>query len=207
MSVEVDYGGMAQLAGAAGHQRDYLGSVHSFVAANCANFGAFTGFLAVFGGQYRSAYADAERSLAQSPHAAQGVADRVRASARTYRERDIAASERMKGLETRVTIGGLPTMGPAGPTGPVGENGPLVTRGDKNVAGGTGVVADLSREGENIFNPHVPVNRWDDGPKSLNPLSPIALLGEIESAVNTTADAASVGDDLDDYRDFEEGRR
>ena len=206
MTIEVNYAGMRELAHAAELQRSYLRSVHSFVAGGCANFGAFSGFMTIFAGQYRTAYTDAETSLAQSPDAAQGMASKIRTTAATFRDKDVAASDRLKAFETKVTYAGLPTVGPAGPVAP-GESGPFVTRGDKNVAGGTGVVADVSREGENLFNPHVPAHAWDDGPKSLNPFSPIALAGEIESAVGTTADAASVGDDLDDYEAFEAGEK
>ena len=206
MTIEVNYAGMRELAHAAEQQRSYLRSVHSFVAGSCANFGAFSGFMTIFAGQYRSAYSDAEASLSQSPEAAQGMASKIRTTAATFHDKDIAASDRMKAFETKITTAGLPTMGPAGPMAPA-DPGPVVSRGDKNIAGGTGVVADVTREGENLFNPHVPAHAWDDGPKSLNPFSPIALAGEIESAVNTTADAASVGDDLEDYEAFEAGEK
>ncbi|GAA2739035.1 hypothetical protein GCM10009867_33530 [Pedococcus aerophilus] len=206
MTIEVNYGGMAELAQAAELQRGYLRSVHSFVTGSCSNFGAFSGFMSIFAGQYRSAYTDAETSLSQSPGAAHGMASKIRTTADNFHQRDIAASDRLKAFETQISVAGLPSIGPGGPMAP-GEHGPWVTREDKNIAGGAGVVIDITREGENLFNPHVPAHAWDDGPKSLNPLSPIALAGEIENAVNTTADAAGVGDDLDDYRDFERGEK
>lgn len=206
MTIEVNYAGMAELAQAAELQRGYLRSVHSFVTGSCANFGAFSGFMTIFAGQYRTAYTDAETSLSDSPGAAQGMASKIRTTADNFHQRDIAASDRLKAFETKISVAGLPSIGPAGPMAP-GEHGPWVTREDKNVAGGAGVLADVAREGENVFNPHVPANAYDTGPKSLNPLSPIALAGEIENAVTTTADAASAGDDVDDYEDFERGDR
>jgi hypothetical protein len=201
----VDYDGMRALAAAGDDQRAYLEGVRSFVRANCSDVGAFSGFMAIFRGSYSDALDSVGVGLDRGPLAADRVAGTVRANARTYRERDIAAATTLAGLQKEVRAVGIPSIGPAQPVGLPGVDGPIVDPGEKYTAGATGTVATVGNEGGRILNPHVPAHPWDDGPKGLNPLSPISLVGEVESGVATTQSGIEAGQDEQDYEEFEEG--
>ena len=204
----VNYDGMRALAAAGDAQRTYLEGVRTFVNGSCSDVGAFSGFMSVFRGSYSDALDSVGVGLHRGPLAAQRVAGTIRANVQTYRERDIATSTVLAGLQTEITNVGLPTIGPAQPVALFpGDGGPIVDPGEKYLSNATGTAVTVGNEGGRLLHPHVPAHPWDDGPKGLNPLSPIALVSEIESGVDTTQSGIEAGEDEQDYEDFENGGR
>ncbi|MBM6399174.1 hypothetical protein [Phycicoccus sonneratiae] len=200
--IEVDYAGMDALATAGADQRRYLRAVKVFVERGCSDVGAFSGFMAIFRGDYTDALSTAQEGLETGPASARRVAHTVRANARTYHDRDIEAADGLRGLELEVRRVGLPTVGLPSPV-PLAGGEPGISKGEKNLAMGTGGLIDVMNEAGKQHFPHVPQNPWDDGPKGLNPLSPIDLIGEGQSTVEIAQSGNDAGNDLDDYRDFE----
>lgn len=201
MAIEVNYEGMHGLRTAVKKNEGYLRDVHTFITDNCNDFGAFTGFLALFKGDYTTAYNNAEGSISKGADSASGIAATIRANVKQYRKDDIESSTRLKKIDVEVQV---PTIAGMDPT----TGNPIVTLGDKNTASATGVASSTAQDVENLENPHVPKHRWDEPPKGLNPLSPINVASEVESMVNTVKDGSDAGEDVDDYEKFEnEGKR
>lgn len=201
MTIEVNYDGMRVLRQSAEHQATYLRSIQSFVNSGCSNTEAFSGFLSLFKGQYSDALSDVKETLQKGPQTADAVATNIRSNVRTYRTRDIQAAADLRGITPEIKAIGLPSFGPAGPMSTTG--GPPVSAGEKHGADGTGAVVTVANEGGRQMMPHIPKNPWDDGPKGLNPLSPISLIGEGQGTVQATQSGIEAGEDIDDYDEFE----
>lgn len=192
--IEVDYAGMRSLKAAADLNADYLEAAHAFVTANCDDAAAFTGFLAVFKGQYQEAYTTAESSLSKGGSSAAAIATTIDGNRRRYRRDDVEASTRLKGITVEVEVPQIPGMTPS--------TDPLVTKTDKNVAGGSGLVEDLD-EGVRDLERENGIGPKHRGPGRGNPLPIISVVGEGESVVQTIQDGSGAVDDERDYDAFE----
>jgi len=198
-NIEVDYAGMRSLKAAADLNAGYLEAAHAFVTDNCDDAAAFTGFLAVFKGQYEEAYATAEKSLSKGGSSATAIATTIDDNRRRYRKDDVESSTLLKGITVDVEVPHIPGMTPS--------TDPLVSRTDKNIANGSGLVEDLDEgvrglERENGIGPR------HRGPGPGNPLPIISVVGEGESVVQTIQDGSGAVDDERDYENFEnEGLR
>jgi len=192
--IEVDYAGMRSLRAAADLNAGYLQAVHAFVTSNCDDAGAFTGFLGVFKAQYQEAYATAEQSLANGQSSATAIATTIDNNRRRYRQDDIEASTRLKGITIEVEVPQIPGMTPG--------TDPLVTRTDKNVASGSGLAEDLD-EGIRGLEREDGIGPRHRGGGPGNPLPIISVIGEGESVAQTIQDGQGAVDDQHDYEHFE----
>ncbi|MEO6019407.1 MAG: hypothetical protein ABIP45_04050 [Knoellia sp.] len=194
MTIEVDLAGMNVLRDAVHKNENYIRDIHGFVSDHCKDFGAFTGFLAVFKGDYEDAYNNAEKSVHDGHKSAKAIRNTIVASRKRYEDADIESSVRLKGIDLHIVLPKIPGM--------TADGGPLVTKTDKNVASGAGLIEDLDegiRELERIGGDG-PQHR---GPGKGSPFPIIGLLGETESTVDITKDGMAANDDIDDYNDFE----
>ncbi|MDT0214625.1 hypothetical protein Q9R29_12080 [Rothia sp. ARF10] len=192
--IEVDYAGMRSLKAAADLNAGYLEAAHAFVTENCDNAAAFTGFLALFKGQYEEAYTTAEGSMAKGGTSARAIATTIADNRRRYREDDVKASTLLKGITIDVEVPQIPGMTPG--------TEPLVTKTDKNISNGSGIVEDLDEGVRDLEREHgIGPKHRGGGPG--NPLPIISVVGEGESVVQTIQDGQGAVDDERDYDDFE----
>ncbi|KRE43597.1 hypothetical protein [Knoellia sp. Soil729] len=192
--IEVDYAGMRSLRAAAALNAGYLEAAHSFVTGHCDDAAAFTGFLGVFKAQYEEAYDTAEQSLAKGHSSATAIATTIDNNRRRYRQDDIAASTRLKGITVEVELPQIPGMTPG--------TDPLVTTTDKNLASGSGLAEDLD-EGIRELEREDGVGPRHRGGGRGNPLPIISVLGEGESVAQTIQDGQGAVEDQHDYEHFE----
>lgn len=192
--IEVDYAGMRSLKAAADLNAGYLEAAHAFVTDNCDNAAAFTGFLALFKGQYQEAYTTAAGSMSKGATSAQAIATTIDNNRKRYRRDDVEASTLLKGISVDVELPQIPGMTPG--------TDPLVTKTDKNVAGGSGLVEDLD-EGVRDLERENGIGPKHRGPGHGNPLPIISVVGEGESVAQTIQDGQGAVEDQHDYDDFE----
>ncbi|MFC7487883.1 hypothetical protein ACOCJ7_14905 [Knoellia sp. CPCC 206453] len=199
VAIEVNYAGMRGLKSAADLNAGYLEAVHTFVTSNCDNAEAFTGFLGLFKGQYKEAYTTAESSLSKGVSSATAIATNIDNNRKRYRKRDIEASTRLKGVSVDVKFPKVPGMTP--------DSDPLVSKTDKNVSSGSGLVEDLD-EGVSELEKENGIGPRHRGPGPGNPLPIVSVIGEGESLVGTLKDGQGTVKDEGDYENFEnEGQR
>ncbi|PRY63176.1 hypothetical protein BCF74_1027 [Knoellia remsis] len=197
--IEVSYPGMRNLKSAADLNAGYLADIHTFVTGNCSDASVFTGFLSLFKGQYEEAYTTAETSLSKGKTSSAAIATNIDNNRRRYRDDDLESSSRLKGITVSVEVPQIPGTTP--------ESGPLVTKSDKNVANGAGVVEKVD-EGVRKLEEENGIGPRHRGPGRGNPFPIISIIGEGESALKTIKDGQGAVQDERDYENFEnEGQR
>lgn len=201
--IEVNYAGMAALAGAVDRQEQFVGTARQVVTEGCGDFGAFWGFMEVFQGTYEEAHGHVLSGLEDSRACAAAVAETIRANRDTYRDRDLQVSGRLSGIDVTVQTAPTQSMGPGGPVQTPG--GPPVTTEDKNVAGLAGVADDVADQFDN--DALGPRNLPDNHGLTAGPTSVVALAGEFQDTYQSGQDATQANDDIDDYEDFERENR
>lgn len=199
MVIEVNYDGMRELRSMAADQRGWLKDAEHHASVRCSPAPFSSGLLSLFGDQYRDAHSTVVESLAASERAGDRARDVVAASIRTYRERDLQASERMGTIERDVE---QVSVGYSAPPG----GGPLsVPRTSKNVGDATGQVTDplVDAMDDRPFPRHRagPQHRAGD-PYPGGPGDVIDLFNNTVDTVNAGATGVDGLQDSDDYDDF-----
>jgi hypothetical protein len=195
---------MAQYADLCRDQQRYLEKVDVLVNGQCANFGAFTGFMAMFAGAYQDAHATVADEIRRAAGGAGDMGSAVEAVLADFRRTDDGVDNDLGKLSVKV---GCATFdGIAGH-----EGGPGVPGQIKTTNAGVGVLAHAGDMADDL-----PQHLSDGLPGRTPPLPDADLRGlptdgvEFVSQVTDTAAAGiSIGqaqDDEDTYEEFE-GRR
>lgn len=199
MTIEVSLVGMEALHSAVIKNKGYLRETHTFITDNCNDFGAFTGFLALFKDDYEDAYDNAEKSVHNGQKSAHAIGHNIAVNRKRYGDDDSNAAILLNGIDITIVKPKIPGM--------TADGGPLVTKTDKNISSGASLIEDLDegiRELERIGG-EGPQHR---GTGKGSPFPIIGLIGETESTVNITKAGMEANDDIDDYDNFEnEGQR
>ncbi|EAP99792.1 hypothetical protein JNB_06474 [Janibacter sp. HTCC2649] len=200
MSIEVNIEGVKGLQEAVRMNKQYLAKAHTFVTDNCSNFGAFTGFLDLFEGDYREAYGQVDASLAKGVLSAGGIAQTIGANLKQYRHDDVESSTRLKGIEVKVDLPSISGTDPS--TGlPIVEVGKY----------GATATDDVTDKGDREYEKHqneTYKHRGDNPRRShgaVNPLAPINVADDVQELFGSAGDINDANDDAGDYDDFENG--
>lgn len=202
--VQVSYPGARKYADVCRQQQGFVQAVEGLVNGSCANFGAFTGFMALFADAYRNAHAEVSDELARAARGAGDMGSNIDVVLDDLRATDVTSSRDMDRLIVRTTD----SPGYDGPPGGVdtvpGVPGPL-----KSANAGAGVLTNAED-----MAPHLPQHLPDGLPGRTPPLPDADIRGlptdglEVVSQVgDTMAAGQTIGAaerDEDAYEDFKE---
>lgn len=202
--VHASFTGLAQYADLCREQRDHVRSVDDLVNGSCANFGAFTGFMALFAGAYQDAHAQVADVLAQAATGAGDLGTNIDGVLADFRATDATSSTDFERLVVRTES----APGYDGPTN-AGE-APGVPGPVKTGNAGLDTVADVGSG----MAPYLPEHLVDGLPGRTPPLPDADIRGlptdgvEVVTQVSDTiAAGVSMGEAEDDeelYEEFEE---
>ena len=201
--VHASFRGLAQYADLCRQQQGYLQRVDDLVNGSCANFGAFTGFMAMFAGAYQDAHAEVTDVLARATTAAGDLGGNIDAVLADFRATDATTSTDFERLTVRTECA------PGYDGGSCGSDGPGMPAPIKTANAGLSTLA----QAENIA-PHLPEHLVDGLPARTPPLPDADIRGlpmdgvELPAQVmDTLAAGMSIGEARDDeerYEEFEE---
>lgn len=194
--VHVSFQGMSQYVGMCRDQQRFVERVEDLVNGSCANFGAFTGFMALFAG----AYQDAQRTVAaQVRNAASGahqLGENIADTRADFRRTDDGVTNDLDGVRVDVECAPAPTIGNGGGDGP-GMPAPI-----KTANAGLGVLGNA----ENMA-PHLPQHLPDGLPGRTPPLDDAGIRGlptDGVEIVTQTLDTVAAGQSIAQAQDDEE---
>lgn len=200
--VHVSFRGMAQYVELCRDQQGYVEKVDDLVSGPCGNFGAFTGFLALFAGAYRDAHGTVVEEVRAAAAAAGRLGTNIADTRADFRATDEAVTADLDGVRVSVQCATVPTVGDGGGDGP-GMPAPI-----KTTNAGLGVLANAED-----MAPHLPQHLADGLPGRTPPLEDAGIRGlptdgvELVSQVLDTAAAGqSIGQaqaDEEQYEEFE----
>lgn len=191
--VTVSFEGLGDYARLSGDQKGYLKQVEGLVNGSCANFGAFTGFLAFFAGTYETAHGTVSEELARSRRAAHDLRAAFRDTLRDYRTTDEEITRTMVDVRKKVDEA-TPFQLPDDPSGP-GMPRPL-----KYGASGVGTGEAISDElGD-------PGRRAPDVDVRGTPADGLSLTSDVMDTISAGQSIEDAKDDEQDYEDFEDER-
>lgn len=198
MAVEVraSFTGLAQYAQLCRQQRDYVRRVDDLVSDSCANFAAFTGFMALFAGAYEDAHAQVTEALEKSATGAGDLGTNIEAVLADFRATDGSTSSEFERLIVRTEA----TAAYDGPTNP--GDGLGMPGQAKTANAGLSTVANA----EDIA-PHLPQHVTDGLPGRTPPLPDADVRGLPTHGVELTTqllDTFAAGKSIGDARDAED---
>lgn len=204
--VHVSFHGMSQYVGMCRTQESYVEKVEDLVNGSCANFGAFTGFMALFAGSYQDAHRTVSEQLRRSAAGAGQLADNIADTRADFRRTDDGVTNDLDSVRVEVDCAPVPTVGGGGDDGP-GTPGPI-----KTTNAGLGVLTNA----ENMA-PHLPQHVVDGLPGRTPPLEDAGIRGLptdgveiVTQTLDTIAAGHSIGqaqDDEETYQEFEDMHR
>ena len=204
--IHVSYRGMSQYVGMSRDQQRFVEKVEDLVNGSCANFGAFTGFMALFAG----AYEDAQRTVSTQVRAAAAAAgqlgENIADTRADFRRTDDGVTNDLDGVRVEVDCAPTPTVGGQGGDAP-GTPAPV-----KTTNAGLGVLTNAED-----MAPHLPQHLVDGLPGRTPPLDDAGIRGLptdgveiVTQTLDTIAAGQSIGqaqDDEETYEEFEQMHR
>jgi hypothetical protein len=204
--VHASFSGMKAYAELCRKQESILGKVEDVVTGSCANFGAFTGFMTLFGGVYRDAQGTVAAEIARARTAAGDLASNIDATVADFQETDSGVSDDMGKLRVKVTCAADPGDAPSH------SDGPGVPADIKTANAGASTVA----KAEDVAD-HLPQHLVDGLPGRTPPLDDAGIRGLptdgvelVVQVTDTIAAGQSIGqaqEDEDLYEEFENRHR
>jgi hypothetical protein len=198
--VHASFQGLAQYADLSRRQRGYVESVDGLVNGACGNFGAFTGFMALFAGAYRDAHEQVTAELARAARGAGDMATNLDAVLADFRATDHGVSQDFDKLIVRTEC----APGYDGPSG--GGEGPGMPAPIKTGNAGLDTLSSAPDVAE-----HLPQHLADGLPGRTPPLPDGDIRGlptdgvELTTQVmDTIAAGQSIGEAQDDEETYEE---
>lgn len=200
--VHASFSGMKAYAELCRQQESILGKIEDVVTGSCANFGAFTGFMVMFGDTYRTAQSTVSAEIVRAKQAAADMATNIDATVTDFQETDSGVSDDMGKLKVKVTCASDAGAAPGHPDGP-GVPAPI-----KTANAGVSTVANADEVAE-----HLPQHLADGLPGRTPPLDDAGIRGlptdgveVVVQVTDTIAAGQSIGQAQDDeklYEDFE----
>ncbi len=198
--VHVSFQGMSQYVDMCGDQQRFVEKVEDLVNGSCANFGAFTGFMALFAGAYEDAQRTVATQLRSSATGARQLGDNIADTRADFRSTDEGVTNDLDGVRLEVECADTPTVG--GPNG----GGPGMPAPIKTGNAGAGVLANAED-----MAPHLPQHVADGLPGRTPPLDDAGIRGLptdgieiITQTLDTVAAGQSISQAQDDEETYEE---
>lgn len=199
--VHVSFQGMAEYVRLCEQQQRYLERIQDVVSGSCANFGAFSGFMAPFRGTYETAHATVTESLRASSAGAGRLGDSIADTRRDFREADSGVKADLGRLRVKVEAAG-------GSSTPYDAGGGLIPTPVKQVNAGVDTLASTEDVAEHLpqhladglpaRHPTLP----DAGLRGL-PTDGVELVAQVTDMVETGQGIGDARDDEDRYEQFE----
>ena len=199
--VHASFSGMAQYADLCRDQQRFVEKIDDLVNGQCANFGAFTGFMAMFAGSYKEAHATVADEIRRAAKGAGDLGTTIDAVLADFRKTDDGVKNDLGKIDVRVecaTFDGI-----AGHEGGPGMPGPI-----KTTNSGLGVLTNAED-----MAPHLPQHLADGLPGRTPPLPDAGIRGlptdgveVVTQVTDTIAAGMSIGEAEDDealYEEFE----
>ena len=187
--------GLGVLRDALSQNADELQRIHDFLTSNCGHTDAFSGFLAVFKGQYSDAYSTASEGVSTG---VEGARQRVQAMAETldsYVQSDDHIAGAINTLAPRISaVNGdvAPPGGPAGLPGALKHAG----KGVSNTINLPGIAESYAENGlPNFLDQYKP-------PEHGTPASPLDVIDQGLQMHENLTDIGETSEDIHDYGDF-----
>lgn len=199
--VHASFSGMSQYADLCRDQQRFIEKVDDLVNGQCANFGAFTGFMAMFAGPYKEAHATVAEEIRRAAKGAGDLGSNIDAVLADFRTTDDGVKNDLGKLDVRVDCATF--EGIAGHEGGPGMPAPIKTgNAGLGVLGHAPDVADhlpqhLDDGLPNRF-PQLP----DDGIRGL-PTDAVELGTQVTDTISAGVSIDQAEDDEDLYEDFE----
>lgn len=189
--VRVSFPRLQQYSTMCEQQDGYVAAVDGLVNGSCANFGAFTGFMALFKGAYSDAHATVAASMDDARKAAQGASSAFLAVKGELEAADAAVQGDIDKVKVKVEA---PSAydGPGAPGSPGGVPGEVkyVNGVAQTVAGTTDTMAGG-------------VNSVDHGIRGL-PTDGLDLAANVTDTMTTGIGMGETDEDIRDYEEFED---
>lgn len=193
--VHVSYHGMSQYVGMCRDQERFLEKVEDLVNGSCANFGAFTGFMALFAGAYEDAQRTVASQVRNAVTGANQLGENIADTRADFRATDDGVTTDLDGVRVDVECAPTPTVGSGG-DGP-GMPAPIKT---------TNAGMDALRNAETMA-PHLPQHLSDGLPGRTPPLVDAGIRGlptDGVEIVTQTLDTVAAGQSISQAQDDEE---
>jgi hypothetical protein len=193
--VHVSYHGMSQYVGMCRDQERFLEKVEDLVNGSCANFGAFTGFMALFAGAYEDAQRTVASQVRNAVTGANQLGENIADTRADFRATDDGVTTDLDGVRVDVGCAPTPTIGSGG-DGP-GMPPPIKT---------TNAGMDALRNAETMA-PHLPQHLSDGLPGRTPPLVDAGIRGlptDGVEIVTQTLDTVAAGQSISQAQDDEE---
>lgn len=205
--VHVSFHGMSQYVGMCRDQERFVEKVEDLVNGSCANFGAFTGFMALFAGAYEDAQRTVSTQIRSAATGANQLGENIADTRSDFRRTDDGVTNDLDGVRVEVECADTPTVGGGGDGGGPGMPAPI-----KTTNAGAGVLTNA----ENMA-PHLPQHLPDGLPGRTPPLDDAGIRGLptdgieiVTQTLDTIAAGQSISqaqDDENTYEEFEDMHR
>lgn len=198
--VHVSFHGMSQYVGMCRDQERFVEKIEDLVNGSCANFGAFTGFMALFAGAYEDAQRAVSTQMRNAATGANQLGENIADTRADFRRTDEGVTNDLDGVRASVECAATPTIGGGDGDGP-GMPGPIKTGN-----AGLGVLGNA----ENMA-PHLPQHVPDGLPGRTPPLEDAGIRGLptdgveiVTQTIDTIAAGQSISQAQDDEEKYEE---